>query len=297
MKLALFSKILNDRPLEEAIDLTAELGYDGIEIQASEPHLPADTSRERAEEITVHLDDAGIVVPCLATYTGYYDERTAEEAEEELAELERFCALAEILDCELVRHKPGGPPVRYATNEDFERAAEYVQRAADIAAEYGRSIGIEIHTDRLVETADSTLKFVELVDRENVGVIHDAGNMCIVDTDFGRESVEKLAEVLVHVHVKDVRRVDDVSADGTFTKETKHGEEHFQHALLGEGDADHLPAFTALVELGYDGYLTDECNVPTPDPGDDLDVARHELEEMRFLIEQARAAVVQSNGD
>lgn len=290
MKPALFSKILNERPIEEAIDITADLGYDGIEIQASEPHLPPDTSHERAAEIKEHLDEAGLSVPCLATYTGYYDERTEAEAEEELEELEQYCELAEILDCELVRHKPGGPPVRHATEADYENAAGYVQRAADIAAKYDRTIGIEIHTDRLVETADSTLKFVEMVDRENVGIIHDAGNMYIVDTDFGRESIERLGDELVHVHVKDIARVDDDSDPETFTKETKHGEEHFQFRRLGEGETDHLPAFTALVEAGYDGYLTDECDAPTPGEDGDIDLARHELEAMRELTEQARAA-------
>ena len=297
MKPALFSKILNERPLDEAIDITADLGYDGIEIQASDPHLPVTTSRERAAEIKTSLDEAGIAVPCLATYTGYYDERTESEAEAELDELEKYCALAEMLDCELVRHKPGGPPVRHAADDDFERAAGYLQRAADIAATYDRTIGIEIHTDRLVETADSTLKFLDLVDRENVGVIHDAGNMYIVDTDFGEESVRKLGDHLVHVHVKDIGRVADDSDPATFTKETKHGTQHFQHRRLGEGDTDHLPAFTALVEAGYDGYLTDECAVPTPNEGDDVDLARHELEAIQRLTEQARAAAAQSADD
>lgn len=290
MKPALFSKILNDRSLEEAIDVTAELGYDGIEIQASAPHLPPDTSDERAAEIKDHLDSAGITVPCLATYTGYYDEVSDEDAEAELETFERYAALAEILDCEFVRHKPGGPPLRNATDEDFERAAGYLRRAADIAAEYDRTVAIEIHADRIVETAESTMRFLDLVDRENVGVIHDAGNMCIVDADYGRESVERLGDALVHVHVKDLRRVDDPTLDDAFETETNRGEEAFQFRHLGEGDVDHLPLFTALVEAGYDGYVTDECSV-TPDGEDgDVDVAARELEAIDGLIEQARSA-------
>lgn len=290
MKPALFSKILDDRSLESAIDLTAELGYDGIEIQASEPHLPPDTSHERAERIRNRLDEADLSVPCLATYTGYYDQLTDSEAEAELETLEEYAALAEILDCELVRHKPGGPPLRDATDDDFERAAGYVRRAADVADEYGRTIGIEIHAGRLVETADSTMKLLDLIDRRNVGVIHDAGNMCIVDADYGRESIERLADALVHVHVKDLQRVDDPTLPDAFETETNRGEESFQFRLLGEGDVDHLPLFTALVEAGYDGYLTDECSV-TPDGEDgDIDVARRELEALERTIERARSA-------
>lgn len=291
MKRALFSKIFDDKPLETAIDLTADLGYDGIEIMARDPHLPADTSHERAEELRQRLDRVGLEVPCLATYTGFYDERTDDEAEAQLAEFERYAALAEILDCDLVRHKPGGPPLRDATDEDFERAAGYLRRAADVAAEYDRTVGIEIHAGRLVETADSTARFLDLVDRENVGVIHDAGNMYIVDADHGRESVERLGDSLVHVHVKDLRRTDDPSAEDAFELETNRGEEVFQHRLLGDGDVDHRPLVAALDEAGYEDYLTDECTVTPRDEDGDVEIARRELAALENLTDEVRSTV------
>lgn len=284
MKPALFSKVFDDRSLGTAIDLTADLGYDGIEIMARDPHLPADTSHERAEEFGERLDRAGLTVPCLATYTGFYNERTDDEAEAQLAEFERYAALGEILGCDLIRHKPGGPPLRDATDEDFERAAGYLRRAADIAAEYDCTVGIEIHAGRLVETADSTARFLNLVDRENVGVIHDAGNMYIVDADYGRDSVERLRESLVHVHVKDLQRIDDLSAENAFELETNRGEEVFEHRLLGEGDVNHQPLVAALDEIGYDGYLTDECAVASRDDGD-IEIAEHELAALENLID------------
>lgn len=75
----------------------------------------------------------------------------------------------------------------------------YLRRVADVAAEYDCTVCIEIHVGRLVEAADSTVQFLYLVDRENVGVIHDAGNMYTVDADYGWESVERLGESFVHV--------------------------------------------------------------------------------------------------
>jgi sugar phosphate isomerase/epimerase len=288
MKLALFSKIFDGRPLETAIDLTAELGYDGIEIMARTPHLPPDTSLERAEELSERLDRAGLAVPCLATYTGFYDGLTDDEAETQLAEFERYAELGEVLDCDLIRHKPGGPPLRDATDDDFERAAGYLRRAADVAAEYDRTVGVEIHAGRLVETAESTARFLDLVDRDNVSVIHDAGNMHIVDADYGSESVERLGESLVHVHVKDLRRIDDPSAEGAFELETNRGEEIFQHCLLGEGDVNYRPLAAELAEIGYDGYLTDECAVASQD-GDNIEVAKHELTALENLTDEVRS--------
>lgn len=287
VKTALFSKIFADRALEDAIDLAAEIGYEGIEPMARDPHLPPDTTRERASEIRARIDELELEIPCLATYTGGYVDATDEEREAELADLERFLRLSEPLECDLLRHGAGGPPVHEATEDDFEVAATWMRRAADLAAEYGKTLAMEIHADRLAETTDSTLKLLEMIDRENVGAIHDAGNLYIVDADYGPGSIEKLAEDLLHVHVKDERRVDDDSLPGAFEYETRHGPEVYQPRRLGEGAVDYRPLIRTLRDAGYDGYATAECHVPMDDPGADVDVAEHELAVLREYIADA----------
>lgn len=295
MKTALFSKVFAERSLSSAIDLTADLGYDGIEPMGREPHLPPDTSRDRAAEIRARVDDRGLEIPCLATYTGGDVDATDEERERQLADLESFLELADPLDCRLLRHSAGGPPLHEATEADFEVAARWLRRAADLAAEYDATLAMEIHAHKLTETVDSTLKLVEMVDRENLGAIHDAGNMYIVDTDYGPKSVERLGERLSHVHVKDERRVDDASVPGAFELETRHGREMFQPRRLGEGDVDHGPLFGALAEAGYDGFVSAECHVPTDEPDADIAVAEHEREALDEHIDAAREAVERTN--
>lgn len=287
MKTALFTKIFAGRDLDEAIDLAADIGYDGVEPMGREPHLAPDTAPERATEISERVDERGLDIPCIATYTGGYVDVSDEEREAELADLEKLLQLSEPLDCDLLRHGAGGPPVHEATEEDFEEAATWMRQAADIAAEYDKTLAMEIHAHRLTETVDSTLKLLEMIDRENVGAIHDAGNMYLVDTDFGPETVEKLGDKLLHVHVKDERRVDDGSLPGVFELETRHGPEVFQPRLLGEGAVNHRPLLRALRDAGYDGYASAECHVPMDDPGADRDVAEHEWEVLREYISDA----------
>jgi sugar phosphate isomerase/epimerase len=287
VKTALFTKIFAERDVDEAIDLAAEIGYDGVEPMGRDPHLGPDTSPERAAEIGDRVDERGLDIPCIATYTGGYVTVSEAEREAELADLEKFLRLADALDCDLLRHGAGGPPVHEATEEDFEMAATWMRRAADLAAEYDKTLAMEIHAHRLTETADSTLKLLEMVDRENVGAIHDAGNMYIVDTDFGPRTVDKLGDKLFHVHVKDERRVDDPSLPGAFELETRHGPELLQPRLLGEGAVDHRPLFRALRDAGYDGYASAECHVPMDDPDADIDVAEHEREVLREYIADA----------
>lgn len=283
MQPAVFTKLFDDRSLDDAIKTAAEIGYDGVEIMARDPHLPAETSRDRAEEIRTLVDELDVEIPCLATYTGGYARKSESECEAELETFEQFLELSEVLEVDLLRHGAGSPTVRDATDEDFERAGEWLRRAADLAATYNRTVGLEIHSHRLTETVDSTLRLLELIDRDNIGVIHDAGNMFIVDDDFGPASVERLGDRLAHVHVKDLSRVDDASQPDAFELETGRGEEAFRRELFGEGDIDHGPLFTALATHGYDGYVTDESTVRRFGR---TESASHEYQAMRDLIER-----------
>lgn len=69
----------------------------------------------------------------------------------------------------------------------------------------------------------------------------------------------------------------------TFRDRTRHGEEIFQHNLLGEGAVDHLPLFMALAGAGYKGYFSTECHGTS----DDRAAAIHELAEIQRLIARA----------
>lgn len=284
MKTALFTKVFRERTLEKAFELAAELGYDAVEPMCREPHLGANTTPERATRLRDRLDELGLAVAGLGTYTGGYVGVSDAEAEAELAALESFLELAEMLGTDLLRHGVGGPPERHAEPEHYEEAARRYRRAADLAAEYGAELAIEIHAGTIVETAETAAELLEAIDRDNVGAIHDAGNMYIVGAEFGRESVETLGERLAHVHVKDELRVDDPSLPGAFELETPRGTEAFQHRLLGHGAVDHGGLFAALDDAGYDGYLTDECHRATDRVWTDETIAAHELEAMERLF-------------
>lgn len=284
---ALFSKVLVDRDLEEAAELTAEVGYDGFEPMCREPHLDVERTTDEVVSLRERLDDLGLAVPCLATYTGSYNGKSRSECEAELTDLERFLDFAALLDCDVVRHNPGGPPVRDASDEDIEYAASWYRQAADLAATRDVTLVIEIHARWLSETVESTNQLLAAIDRRNVGVIHDAGNMYLVGENYGAESVERLGDSLRHVHVKDERRIDDDDAPGAFHLQTDQGRETFQPRRLGDGAVDHAPLFAALADAGYDGFVTAECHVPQSETGDDIAIARHELERLKTLIDDA----------
>ncbi|MFC7230653.1 sugar phosphate isomerase/epimerase family protein [Saliphagus sp. GCM10025308] len=140
-----------------------------------------------------------------------------------------------MLDCDLVRHNPGGPAPWKATDEDVETAATWYQRAADRAAAYDVTLLIEIHARWLSETVSGTKRLLSAIDRDNVGVIHDAGNMFLVGEEYGVDSVDRLGDDLRHVHVKDEQRVVDADEfPGSFRLETADGLQTYRPRRLGE---------------------------------------------------------------
>ena len=291
MQTALFTKVLAERSLDEALKVAADVGYDAVELMGREPHLDVDTTADQAAELRKRADDLGIGVAAIATYTGHYAGKDDEACEAELTKLERFCELASVLSVDYVRQFVGGPSPWEADQSHYERTAEWLDRAADVAASYDVELGVEIHGDSIVEGAGDAVRLLDRVDRENVSVIHDAGNMFICDEAYGPTSVAELGDRLGHVHVKDVRReLPPADADGTFEMETRRGVETFSFARMGEGDVDHWRLLRALAESGYDGYVTDECHVPSDPDGGDATVAAYELAELQRLIETAGRA-------
>ncbi|MFD0713837.1 sugar phosphate isomerase/epimerase family protein [Paenibacillus sp. GCM10027626] len=264
MKFAAFSGVFIEYSLQEAMRMTKKLGLDGIEIAGREPHLSADTSVERVQEIKELADELGLAIPVIAAYTGGFSTASDAEAEKQYADFLRILDHAVMLGAQMVRVAPGGPNAFMARDYHYAKAAWWIDRCAAAAKERGIDLVMEIHNISLVETVESSLRLLGMLKHDNVGMIHDAGNMYITDTDYGRESVLQLGKHLTHVHVKDELRIEKAGAPGTFVNLTHRGEECFIQSRLGEGAADHQPLFDALLETNYSGWITMECHAPFP---------------------------------
>lgn len=264
MKLAAFSGVLIEYSIQEAMRLTKQIGFDGIEIAAREPHLSPTTSAARIKEMRSVADGLGLEIPVIAGYVGGFSTASDKDCEQAFSDFRRILEASVTLGADLIRVGAGGPNAFLARDYHYEKAAFWLKKCAVAASEHGKRIVLEIHNVSLAETVESSLRIVNLVGEPNIGLIHDAGNMYITDTDYGRDSVIGLGERMFHVHVKDEKRVAEVGTPGTFVNRTKHGEEKFLQCRLGEGEADHQPLFDALKETGYSGWLTMECHAPFP---------------------------------
>ncbi|HEY3396424.1 MAG TPA: sugar phosphate isomerase/epimerase family protein [Armatimonadota bacterium] len=272
-EIALCSKLLQDHPLVEAIEIAGRLGYAGMEIFGVPSHLPLDADDARVAEAARALDKAGMECVTLATYLGGFAEKSDAECERELEGLERYMDIAEELECDMIRVMPGGPlDVRDAREDHWGRAVHYLTECCDRAL--GRGVGIIVENNQgLSRTLDSTLELLNLVDRPNLGVNYDPGNLYRFGKYYAVEALERFGEQVWNVQIKDADK--------------STGEDRWQ-MLLGEGQVDYATIIQWLVDEEYEGFLSVESHRLPDDKLTDVDICRHEIEAVRKLLKQAQ---------
>lgn len=281
MKRCMFTGMFRRRSFDEAIRLAAEIGYEAVEIRMAAPHFTQDMDRAAYRARGADIAARGLEVAGLYSFVGNFSTCSDAEAREGVEKCEQLIEQAVWLGARMVKIGTGGPNAFLAEAYHFEKSAFYLRRCADLAASAGVRIALEIHNESLIEDLGHALKLHAMIGRDNVGFIHDAGNMFITGEDFGAESVRRLGVALFHVHVKDVARESDAALPDTFRNRTKRGDELFRLVPLGQGGADHRPLFAALRANGYRGYVSTEANLTM----DDIEMTRHEYGELVKLTE------------
>jgi L-ribulose-5-phosphate 3-epimerase len=106
---------------------------------------------------------------------------------------------------------------------------------ADEADRAGIKIGLEIHGDIMASGA-VTLPLLEKIGRDCVGINYDTANVVFYSGDTPVEDIPKVADRLVHVHLK----------------ESKGGKGVWNFGEIGTGDVDFAEVIRLLRESGYD---------------------------------------------
>ncbi len=269
LPLALCSKLLQDHPMVEAIRLAADIGYTGMEIFGVPNHLPADADDALVAQTARALDQSGMECVTLCTYLGSFAEKSDAECQADCDTLLRYMDIAEELDCDMIRVMPGGPrDVRDAREDHWGRAVHYLAECCDRAL--SRGVGIIVENNwGLSITVDSTLDLVAQVDRPNLGINYDPGNLYRMGQYYGVEALERFGELVWNVQVKDADK--------------STGEDLYQ-CLLGEGQVDYETIFAWLLGEEYEGFVSAECHREPDNKMSAVDIARHEFTAIRSLL-------------
>ena len=269
IQIAMCSKILEDYDLAEAIQIAADIGYEGMEIFGVPKHLPADVGQSKVQTAAQLLQKLGLAAVSLCTYVGGFTQKSDEQCQQELEAFGRYMTMAQTLECDLIRVIPGGPGDPPEAREDhWYRCAHYVRECCDMALGLGLGVILE-NNFGLTATVDSTLELIYLVDRPNLGVNYDPGNLYRLGKYYGVEALERFSDLVWNVQVKDCDK--------------RRGEDEWQ-LLLGEGDVDYASIVAWLQESDYDGYLSAECHREPDEKMSAVDIARHEYNALRDLL-------------
>ena len=126
-----------------------------------------------------------------------------------------------------------------------------MRRLADLAADLGVTISIEVHQHSIVDNSWSALLLNSLVDRPNFGINPDLGNIYWtydVPEEPSELAIKALAPVATYWHCKNLYRV-----------YLPHDERSvFLRAALPDGEIDYRWAIAAMKDAGYNGYLAIE---------------------------------------
>ena len=127
------------------------------------------------------------------------------------------------------------------------------------------------------ETADHLLHFINDVARDNLYINFDPANMILYGTGEPIEALKRVGKHVRSVHCK----------DGTWATEGRRGQDWGCEVALGEGDVGMEAYLQTLKDIGYDGPLTIEREIPEDPVQQKADIGK-----AVSLLEELRAKVL-----
>lgn len=239
-----------DHPLDVALELIAEQGYEAVALTLGHPHLDpfaADLDAQLAS-LRKRLDGLGLRV-VIETGTRFlldprHKHRPAlvdEEASIRLDFLRRAIDVAASLEAECVSFFSGILPADASPETGWQRLTSRVGDIADYARRRNVLVAVEPEPGMLVQTVADVLRLRrELGNPDNLRVTVDIGHCVVVEPGGVRGALLEAGPLLANV------QLDDMPA---------HAHEHLP---FGEGAVDLPLALATLAELGYRGVAAVE---------------------------------------
>ncbi len=242
MKVGMNLLLWTDDPVDESwlplYERLKDMGFDGVEL----PIFDADP--EKFAALGRRLDEMGLERTAITVRNPADDPISPDSSIRETS----LAVARRALDCcEAAGSSILGGPLYAAigqfsgagpTEEEWSRSVSAMQQAADYAADRGTRLSFEFlnrfEIYLLNSTAD-TARYVTDLDRPNVGIHYDTFHAHIEEKDSAA-AIREHARQISHVHISENDR-----------------------STPGRGQVAWDSTFDALVESGYDGWLTIEA--------------------------------------
>jgi len=289
----LFTGQWADLPLETLAEKAASWGYDGLELACWGDHF--DVQRALSEpdycqgrhdllarhglkvwSISNHLVGQAVcdwiderhqaILPAHVWGDGD-PEGVRQRAAEEMKDTARAAAL---LGVSVVNGFTGSsiwhllysfPPVSpEAIDAGFEDFAARWHPILDVFDEVGVRFGLEVHpTEIAFDVASAERAVTALGGRKAFGFNYDPSHFGYQGVDYVA-FIQRFADRIYHVHMKDVWWSDKATEAGVFGGHTEFGDarRHWDFRSLGRGNIDFEEIIRSLNRMGYEGPLSVE---------------------------------------
>lgn len=250
--LGVFASI--DAGLGVKLEVAHELGVPTIQLHAPEKSTRTperarhflDRLRELNLRITAvfggFVGESYADIPTVTRTVGLVPPATRAERTREMKEIADF---ARLLGVDVVALHLGFVP--HDAADSLYREVLAVTR--DIC-DHCRSQQQTLHLETGQEPADTLLKFIGDVERDNLYINFDPANMILYGSGEPIEALEKVGRYVRSVHCKDAKWA------------AHPGEEWGSEVALGDGDVGMERYLRTLDKLGYHGPLTIEREIP-----------------------------------
>lgn len=231
--------------LEEAVRLTAEMGFDGLELAACRPHgWPWDLDQGRRRVMRGLVSDCGIVFSgiCPVQVNHNIASPVSEEREGTVQYFIECLKLSADLGCSYLIVGGGWSVIPYPREQAWRWAAEGLASVAREAERLGVVVALENINSRrsdVIVTSHDIEKMVIELGSPSLQAMIDFYHLYLEGED-PMDAIERLGPNLVYVHFLDARR------------------ESRARVPPGLGKMPLTEILTALNQTGYDGWLSVE---------------------------------------
>lgn len=226
----------------------AQMGSQGVELVVDEGPNSPDNLLSRRQELFACLADLNMGVPGIGTTLFWrYNLASQDEAvrRQGLELVRNGCRVAQAFGAPVLLILAGQQEAQVEYARTYATSLETVRQAAAIAADTGVVLGVENVRTSMLGSPGEYAGYLADVGHPAVQAYLDFGNGMGVGPSYAENWVRAVAGRIAAVHAKDF--------DGAVNS----------YVCCGLGDVDWDATFAALVDAGYDGYLT----VETPPRG------------------------------
>ena len=255
------------KPILESLDLTAQLGADGIQVYATRGEMaPENLKGEKRRDFLREVKARGLRISALCGDLGhgFWDpERNPELIERSKLILD----MAKELETDVVTTHIGVVPA-----DPAHPRYKIMQDACGELASYADRLNAHFAIETGPETSLTLKHFLDSLHSTGVAVNLDPANLVMVTGDDPVQAVYNLKDYIVHTHAKDGVKLGDNDPEvvyGIVHKDALVTDRSFEEVPLGEGGVPFKPYLEALEDIGFGGFLTIEREVG-PDPARDI---------------------------